>query len=76
MALKVMALDMLEIDCLGDARGLEQSARIVPQVRVIDDPAQIAFEMGDIDRVIAQQRGKQPPIGFGDVIAAEESARR
>ena len=39
--------------------------RIGREMREIDQPFQIAFEMPVIDRIKAHQRGVEPPVSFG-----------
>ena len=56
MALIIMALDMREIHCGCDLRPLVELARIAEDVRVIDDPREIAFEVTVINTVEADER--------------------
>jgi hypothetical protein len=58
-------LDVIHVDGVGNAGRLIKLAQIIRQVRVVDDAAQIAFEVAVIDRVKTDQRREQPPIGFG-----------
>ena len=71
-----MPLDMRKIDGRRDAGALVKLAGVTPEVRVVDEPPQIAFEMARIDGIKAHQSGKQPPIGLGEALAAEISAPR
>ena len=60
----VMSLDVVEIDGLGDTVLLVEIAQVAEEVRVIDNPTQVAFEVTVIDSVEPNQRGKQPPVRF------------
>src|SRR5690606_10572530 len=65
----VVRLDVLEIDRLGHSGNLVEVADIVRKARIVRNPAQIAFEMADIDRVKAHQCREQPPVCFGYAVA-------
>ena len=52
----VVAADVVEAHRLGDAGRLVEVARVRPEVRVVDDPAQAALEVDVVDGVEAQQR--------------------
>ena len=67
----VMALDVVEIDRLSDARLLIKIHQITLQVRIIDDAPEIAFEMPVVDDVEADERAKHSPIGFDDAVGKE-----
>ena len=67
----VMALDVVEIDRLGDTRLLIEVHQITPQVRIVDDAPEIAFEMPVVDDVEADERAKHSPIGFNDAAGKE-----
>ena len=54
----VVPLDLIEVDGLGDARDLVQLAQVVPQIWIVDDAPQIAFEVTVIDSVEADERGE------------------
>ena len=71
LAAVVVPLDVIDADGLGDARHLIEIAEIIRQVRVVGDAAQVALEVAVIDRVEADQRGEQPPVGFGHPRAGE-----
>ena len=71
MAAVVVALDVIEIHSRGDARDLEEIAKVVREIWIVLDPAQIAFEVAVIDGVEADERREQTPIGFGDASANE-----
>src|SRR5260370_35493519 len=72
----IVPLDLREVDGLRDARDLIQLAQIVPQIRIVDDAPQIAFEMTVIDRVEAHQRGEQAPVSLGDTSAGDVARMR
>ena len=69
----IVALDVIEVDRLGDAVDLIEVAQVAVQVRVVDDPAQVAFEMPVVDRIEANQRHEEAPIGL-ERLGAEEIA--
>ena len=72
----IMALDMINTDRFGNARLLIEIEQVTLQARVIDDPAKIAFEMTVINDVEADQRAKQPPIGFDNPFSEQIAAAR
>jgi hypothetical protein len=51
LAAVVVALDVVHVDGLGHARPLIEIAHVVRQVRVVDDPLQVALEVVVVDRV-------------------------
>ena len=69
VAAVIVRLDVVQIDRPGNARHLIEVAQIVGQVRIVGDPPEIAFEVSDIDRVEADERREQPPVGLGDAVA-------
>jgi len=77
MALIIVLLDVRKIDGLGNA-GVLKLASVIPEIGVVDEPPQIAFEMPDIDGIKPHERREQPPIRFGQSIAgrAPRSATR
>ena len=72
----VVALDLVEVNRFAEAGALVQVAGVAPEVRVIDQPAQITLEVSEIDRVEAHQRGEQPDIGFGQLRTEQEALLR
>ena len=58
----VVALDMVEIDGLGNAVGLVKIFEIAEQVRIVDDPTDVAFEVAVIDRIEPDQGDEQLPV--------------
>ena len=71
VALIVMLLDMLEIGRPCDTGMLIELAGESPEIGVVHDAAQVAFEVSDIDSVESHQCREQPPIGLGKTPAAE-----
>ncbi len=69
----VMALDVIEIDRLGDAGLLIQIHQITLQIWVIDDAPQIALEMPVINDVEPDERAEKSPIGFDDAVDRKEN---
>src|SRR6516162_1881408 len=56
----VMALDVVEIHRIAEAGPPEQVACISPQIRVVDEAPQVAFEVQVIHGVEADERCEQP----------------
>ena len=65
----VMTLDVIEVNDVGNSVELIQIAKVSKQIRVIHNPADIAFEMPVINRVKSDQRYKKSPIRFERKIA-------
>jgi len=72
----VVAFNVVEVDGFGDARLLVKIAEIALEVGIIDDPAEVAFEMTVINGVETDEGTKETPIGFDDLRAKQKSARR
>ena len=70
MAFVIVVLDMLEVCRLPHAWPLIKLTREAPQIRVVGDAPDIALEVPMIDGIEADQRCEQPPIRFGDALAA------
>ena len=71
----VMALDVIEIHGLGDARLLIEIHEVVLKVFVVYDPSNIAFEVPVVDRIKSNERTKEPPIRLHDLSTEEEPSR-
>ena len=67
----IMALDVIEIDGVGDIRLLIQVHQISLQVWIIDNATQIALKMAVINDIEADKRAEQSPIGFYDAIVKQ-----
>ena len=65
----VMTLDVIDADRLGDSRVLIEIKQITLEIRIIDDAPKIAFEMPVINRIEANERAKETPIGFDQPVA-------
>src|SRR5690606_8076578 len=76
VALVIVALDMLHVDCAGDTGELVQLAGEGPDVRVFDDPAAVALEVAVIDLVEADERGEQADVGFSELVSGKITALR
>ncbi len=72
----IMALDVVEVDRVGDAWLLIQIRQVALQIRVIDDAAQVALEMAVINHVEPDKRAKKSPVRFDDAIAEQISTVR
>jgi hypothetical protein len=64
-----MTLDLLQTNRFTEAGLLIQIEQIALQVRVIDNPPEIAFEMAVVNGVEPNKRAKQAPVRFDDSIA-------
>ncbi len=68
-----MALDMVHVDGFGDTGYLVNVSCKVPDIRIVDDTPEIAFEVREIHRIEPHERGKQPYIGFGQFVTRQIS---
>src|SRR5690606_409132 len=73
VAAVVVLFDVLHVDRFLDAGPLIKLAHITGEVRVIGNAFEVAFEMPVIHRIKTNQRGKQSPVGFGDLLAEQIS---
>ena len=67
--LVVVPLDVVEVDGVAEAGGLEQVPGVRPQHRHLAQLLPVALEVAVVDRVEADQRGEQPHVGLGDGVA-------
>src|SRR6516164_4960936 len=58
LAAVVMPLDVIDADGLRYSRHLIEITGVIPQIRVVGDPPQIAFEMTVVDSVKPHERGE------------------
>ena len=65
----VVTFDVVEVHRIGNAVDLIKIAQIPVQVRVIDDPSDVAFEMAVVDRIEPDERHEEPPVRFERQIA-------
>ena len=63
----VMPLDVVEVDGVGDAVGLIEVFEVAEEVRVVDDPSEVALEMAVVDSVEAYEGDEQAPVGFNEL---------
>ena len=63
----VMPLDVVEIYGVDDAVGLIEVFEVAEEVRVVDDPPEVALEMAVVDGVEAHEGDEQAPIGFDEL---------
>ena len=63
----VMPLDVVEVHGIGDPVGLIEVFEVTEEVRVVDDPSKVAFEMAMVDGVEANEGDEQAPIGFDEL---------
>ena len=59
-----MALDMIEIDRLGNSVLVIEITQIAVQIRIVRNPPNVALEMAVIDSIKSNQRWKKTPVGF------------
>ena len=69
-----MLLDLLEVDGLAEAGGLEEVAGVAPERRHLGQPVAVALEVAVVDGVEARQGGEQPHVGLGDRPAHQVAA--
>src|SRR3974390_1157164 len=74
MAHVIVPFDMQKVHCRWDSGQLIDVARIGPEIRVIDDPPNVALEMSMIDRVEANERGEQPYIRLGQCVSEQKAS--
>ena len=67
----VVAFDVVKVHGLSDARLLVEIAEVTVEVRIINDAADVAFEVSVIHRVETDQRAEEPPIRFDNALAEE-----
>ena len=60
----IVLSDVIEVYGFGDARYFEEVAGIAREIGIIDQPAQIAFEMADVDSIETNECGEKTPICF------------
>src|SRR5438874_387058 len=58
----IVTFDVIKVHRLGNARQLVEIEQKTVEVRVINDAAEIAFEVDIIDRVEPDQRAKESPV--------------
>ncbi len=72
----VVTLDMIEVDSLGDTGLLIQVHQVTLEVWVIDDAADVAFEVTVIDDVKPDERAEKAPVRFDDAFVEQVAAFR
>ena len=70
----IVLLDRCHIDRLRNTRHLVEFQKVVGEIGIVDDPADVALEVADIDRVEAHKRGEQAPVGFRQPVTGQVSA--
>ena len=65
MAAVVVLLVVLDVDSFRDAGQLENVACVGPQIRIVDEPTQIAFEVPCIYCIKTYESREQPQVCFG-----------
>src|SRR5690606_23554782 len=70
----VVLLDLLEVDRVAEAGGLEQVARVGPQHRHLGELLPVALEVTVVDGVEPHERDPQPDVGLGDGVPDEVAA--
>ena len=66
----IVMLDVEKIDRLGHAGPMVQLPQVAAQRRIVLDPLEVALEVAEIDRVEADERGEEPPVGLCEPLAA------
>src|ERR1700730_15665995 len=60
----IVGFEVVEVDGVRDARNLVKVLEVPVEIGVIDDAAQVAFEMAVIHGVKTDDGDEEPPIGF------------
>ena len=63
----IMPFDMVKVHGVGDAVNLVEVLEVAEEVRVVDDPPEVALEMAVVDDVEAHKGDEQAPIGFDEL---------
>src|SRR5438445_421820 len=64
--LVIVPLDMVEVDCVSEPRGLEQVPGVGTQHRNLRQFRPVAFEMPVVDGVEPYEGAEQPNVGLSD----------
>jgi hypothetical protein len=72
----VVVLDVVHVDGLRYTRLLIEISQISPQVRIVHDASQVAFEVSVVNGVEAHQRRKHAPVGLRYAVAAQVAPLR
>ena len=67
----VVTFDVIDAHGLGDSGLLIEIKHVALELRIIDNPSEIAFEMAVINDIEPDERAKQAPIGFHDALAEQ-----
>jgi hypothetical protein len=67
----VVTFDVIEVHRIGNAVDLIKITKIPVQVRVIDDPSDVTFEMAVVDCIEPDERHEEPPVRFERKIPKE-----
>ena len=63
-----MLLDVLEAHGLGDSRHPIEGPGIGPKVLVVDETAEVAFEVPDVDGVESHERREEADVGLTKIV--------
>ena len=72
----VVLLHLGEVARVAETRGLEEVAQVAPQIRHLRDLVSARLEVGVVDGIEANKRGKQPDVCLCDVFTHEVAAIR
>ena len=72
----VVTFDVIEVYGVGDAVGLIEVFEVAEEVRVVDDPPEVALEMAVINDVEPNERAEQSPVSFDDPISKQVTTLR
>jgi len=67
-----VALDVVDLDRVGDVRLLVEVAKVAGEVREVGDPLAVELEVADVGRIEADQGHEQAPVCLGDRGAGQE----
>jgi len=69
MTAVIVVLDVLHVDRLAHTGPLIKLTYVSPEVRVVDDPFQVALEVTVVDGIKSNQGREQTPVCLGDLVA-------
>lgn len=72
----IVTLDMIEVDGLCDTGLLIQVHQVTLKVRVIDDAADVAFEVTVIDDIEPDERTEKTPVSLDDAFVEQVATFR
>jgi hypothetical protein len=72
----IVPADVIEVHGLDDAGWLKQIPGVTREIGIVNRPAQITFEMAEINGIEANEGGEETPVGFNGPIAKQVAGPR